>query len=51
MARNTWGGKTLEWESDSPPIQHNFEGQPVCLHGPYDYRENPAPVGVKELVH
>jgi cytochrome c oxidase subunit 1 len=51
LARNTWGGKTLEWESNSPPIQHNFEHQPVCVHGPYDYRENPAPVGVKELVH
>lgn len=51
LARNPWGGKTLEWESDSPPITHNFEHQPVCVHGPYDYRENPAPVGVKELVH
>lgn len=38
---NPWGGKTLEWETQSPPITHNFEGQPVLKHGPYDY----SPVG------
>jgi cytochrome c oxidase subunit 1 len=48
---NPWGGRTLEWETDSPPTTHNFEGQPVLAHGPYDYRENPAPVGVKEAGH
>jgi cytochrome c oxidase subunit 1 len=51
MERNTWGGRTLEWEAETPPTTHNFEGQPVCVHGPYDYRENPAPTGAKELVH
>ena len=35
---NPWGGKTLEWEANSPPIEHNFETVPVLKHGPYDYR-------------
>ncbi len=51
MAANPWGGRTLEWETTSPPTTHNFEGQPVLQHGPYDYRPEPAPVGVKELAH
>jgi cytochrome c oxidase subunit 1 len=35
---NPWGGKTLEWETQSPPITHNFHHTPVMKHGPYDYR-------------
>ena len=35
---NPWGGTTLEWETSSPPITHNFEEQPVLEHEPYDYR-------------
>ena len=34
---NPWGGRTLEWEAQSPPITHNFETTPVLTHGPYDY--------------
>ncbi len=48
---NPWGGRTLEWEAMSPPTMHNFDGQPVLKHGPYDYRANPAPVGVEEAAH
>ncbi|HTM12093.1 MAG TPA: cbb3-type cytochrome c oxidase subunit I [Bryobacteraceae bacterium] len=33
-----WGGTTMEWESSSPPVVHNFEEQPVFEHEPYDYR-------------
>ncbi|MCX7605436.1 MAG: cytochrome c oxidase subunit I [Bryobacteraceae bacterium] len=51
MPANPWGGRTLEWETTSPPTTHNFEGQPVLQHGPYDYRPEPAPVGVKEMAH
>jgi cytochrome c oxidase subunit I len=40
---NPWGGTTLEWATQSPPITHNFEGQPVLEREPYDYR----PVGAK----
>ena len=35
---NPWGGTTMEWETDSPPITHNFHDQPVLKHEPYDYR-------------
>ncbi len=38
---NPWGGRTLEWDTQSPPITHNFEETPVLSHGPYDYK---APV-------
>jgi cytochrome c oxidase subunit 1 len=42
---NPWGGRTLEWTTQSPPIEHNFEEDPVLTHGPYDYRK-PVPAGV-----
>ena len=35
---NPWGGTTLEWQTSSPPIEHNFEEQPVLEREPYDYR-------------
>ncbi len=35
--KNPWGGKTMEWLTDSPPIPHNFDGQPIATHGPYDF--------------
>jgi cytochrome c oxidase subunit 1 len=35
---NPWGGTTMEWQTSSPPISHNFEEQPVLEHEPYDYR-------------
>ncbi len=34
---NPWGGLSLEWECDSPPIEHNFHHEPVVKHGPYDF--------------
>ncbi len=34
---NPWGGLTLEWEAESPPIEHNFHKEPVVRHGPYDF--------------
>ncbi|HML15841.1 MAG TPA: cytochrome c oxidase subunit I [Bryobacteraceae bacterium] len=35
---NPWGGTTLEWQTSSPPVEHNFEDQPVLTRAPYDYR-------------
>jgi cytochrome c oxidase subunit 1 len=35
--KNPWRALSLEWEAESPPIEHNFHGQPICKHGPYDY--------------
>ena len=34
---NPWGALSLEWLCASPPIEHNFEKEPVATHGPYDY--------------
>ncbi len=34
---NPWGGLSLEWEAESPPIEHNFAHEPVIHHGPYDF--------------
>ena len=34
---NPWGGLTLEWETASPPITHNFHHEPLITHGPYDF--------------
>jgi cytochrome c oxidase subunit 1 len=36
--RNPWGGRTFEWETQSPPITENFDFDPVLTHGPYDFR-------------
>ena len=35
--KNPWGGLTLEWEAESPPITENFKRTPVVTHGPYDF--------------
>ena len=39
---NPWGGTTLEWQTSSPPITHNFQEQPVLQRAPYDYRPEPV---------
>jgi cytochrome c oxidase subunit I len=33
---NPWGGATLEWQTPSPPPEHNFNYNPVHVGGPYD---------------
>ncbi|MGB0639457.1 MAG: cytochrome c oxidase subunit I [Myxococcota bacterium] len=38
-ADNPWGALSLEWQTSSPPIEHNFHGQPTVDAGPYDYPE------------
>ena len=34
---NPYGGKTLEWQTTSPPPTENFHGEPDLTTGPYDY--------------
>lgn len=34
---NPWGALSLEWQTQSPPVHHNFEGELKLEHGPYDY--------------
>jgi cytochrome c oxidase subunit 1 len=36
---NPWGAVGLEWQTSSPPPEHNFEHIPVVTHGPYDYSQ------------
>ena len=36
---NPWGGHSLEWRTQTPPIEHNFHSQPVVVDGPYDFPE------------
>ncbi|MBL8887487.1 MAG: cbb3-type cytochrome c oxidase subunit I [Phycisphaerales bacterium] len=40
---NPWGGLTLEWEAESPPIEHNFAHEPIVTHGPYDFETTVPP--------
>ena len=35
--KNPWGGKSLEWETESPPVTENFVETPIVTHGPYDF--------------
>ncbi len=36
---NPWGGTTLEWTTQSPPIHENFEVEPVVVNEPYYHEE------------
>lgn len=38
--KNTWGGETLEWQIDTPPIHENFTEIPVIEDSPYQYKDN-----------
>ena len=40
---NPWGGKTLEWQTSTPPPTLNFDELPEEVNAPYDY---PAEVEV-----
>lgn len=35
---NPWGGVTLEWQTPSPPPEHNFEIDPPVVGDPYDMK-------------
>ena len=41
--QNPWGGSTMEWETQTPPIMHNFEvtptPKPIYDHSPLVYNE------------
>ncbi|MEM9065264.1 MAG: cbb3-type cytochrome c oxidase subunit I [Planctomycetota bacterium] len=40
---NPWGGLSMEWETESPPVLHNFHHDPVATHGPYDFDDVQPP--------
>ena len=48
--KNIWGGETLEWTVDTPPIHENFETVPVVSDGPYEYKMNDEPELEREEV-
>jgi len=34
---NPWGGVSLEWQTQSPPLTENFPVRPVVTAGPYEF--------------
>ncbi len=36
---NPWGSRGLEWQTNTPPDQHNFTYTPVVVNKPYDYHK------------
>ncbi len=38
--KNIWGGETLEWTVETPPIHENFEEVPFITDGFYEYKQN-----------
>jgi cytochrome c oxidase subunit 1 len=38
--KNPWGGETLEWQIDTPPIHENFVDIPTIHSSPYQYLQN-----------
>lgn len=39
VARNPWGGATLEWQLPTPLPHKNFEEEPVVTTGPYEFED------------
>ncbi|PCJ60527.1 MAG: cytochrome c oxidase subunit I [Planctomycetota bacterium] len=37
---NPWNGKTLEWQTQTPPVLFNFDEIPIVTKGPYDYGDD-----------
>ena len=46
--KNIWGGETLEWKIDTPPIHENFLEIPTVYEAPYEYKQNEIDVPVTE---
>jgi cytochrome c oxidase subunit 1 len=42
--KNPWGGETLEWTIDTPPIHENFLEIPTVHAAPYEYKQNETTV-------
>ncbi len=42
VGMNPWGGETLEWKVQTPPILENFHDVPDIHAGPYDYSKYEA---------
>jgi cytochrome c oxidase subunit I len=47
---NPWKAAGLEWQTDSPPITHNFAQVPIVDHEAYNYGEIDAGTAAVERV-
>lgn len=47
--KNIWGGETLEWQIDTPPIHENFYDIPVVEEHPYQYKMNEEKLEKEEV--
>jgi cytochrome c oxidase subunit 1 len=45
VGANPWHATGLEWTTQSPPLPHNFETQPVVTHEAYEYTRREVTVG------
>jgi cytochrome c oxidase subunit 1 len=45
---NPWKALTFEWQTSSPPPEHNFETTPVFSRWPYDFGEPVTPADAGE---
>ncbi len=48
--KNMWGGETLEWQIDTPPIHENFTEIPVITERPYMYKDNDPPFEKEDII-
>jgi len=48
--KNVWGGESLEWHTQTPPIAENFVDIPVVNDAPYEYKQNDEEILEKEEV-
>ncbi len=48
--KNIWGGESLEWQTQTPPITENFVDIPVVNEAPYEYKQNEEEFLEKEEV-
>jgi cytochrome c oxidase subunit 1 len=48
--KNIWGGETLEWTIETPPIYENFKEIPVITDGFYEYKQNDV-TEEEEVIH
>jgi cytochrome c oxidase subunit I len=47
--KNIWGGETLEWQIDTPPIHENFVDIPKVETDPYQYNMNDEKLEKEEV--
>jgi cytochrome c oxidase subunit I len=49
--KNIWGGETLEWATETPPVHENFDEIPIVTGTPYEYKQNDTEELPEEVIH